>query len=214
MTSEIVAYMLSCRARDAVREETVRRLTATDWVHKPVVMLDESTFERPQDRQEHTARRLLEQAAADGAPFVLFLEDDLEFNVALRHNLTHWRPRLEAAASATGHLMASLYDPGVAAVEWHLEHAFSIAHPNLVYGSQAFLLSQPTLRQVLARWGEVPGMQDIKISRIAATIGPIHYHRPSLVQHVAAESTWGGPTHWANDYDATWRAPAPPVDQA
>jgi hypothetical protein len=75
-----------------------------------------------------------------------------------------------------------------------------------VYGSQAFLLSRATVALVLAGWDGVPGMQDIKISRIAAKAGPIHYHRPSLVQHVRAPSTWGGPQHWARDYSASWRA--------
>jgi hypothetical protein len=203
--AEIVAYMLSCGARDAVRAATLDRLRATDWHGEVVVMLDESVAERPQERQEQTARRLLETAAADGVDFVLFLEDDLEFNAHLRHNLVEWHPR--RAAGPHGHLMASLYDPGVAAIASDDQHAFAIAHPDLVYGSQAFLLSRSTIAVVLAGWDSVVGMQDIKISRLAAAIGPIHYHRPSLVQHVAGESTWGGPNHTARDFSPSWRAP-------
>jgi len=197
--------MLSCAARDEVRAATLARLSATDWVGEVVVVLDEATAERAQDRQEQTARRLLERAAADGVGFVLFLEDDLEFNAHLRHNLTHWHPL--HAAGPDGHLMASLYDPGVAAIESDPERAFSIAHPDLVYGSQALVLSRATLAVVLAGWERVEGMQDIKISRLAAAVGPIHYHRPSLVQHVTAASTWGGPQHWADDFSPSWRAP-------
>jgi len=202
---EIAAYMLSCAARDAVRAETLERLASTDWAADVVVVLDEATAARAEDRQEQTARRLLEIAAADGAGFVLFLEDDLDFNQHLRHNLTHWRPLLDAGPD--GHLMASLYDPGVAATSWDHERAFSIAHPELVYGSQAFLLSRSTVAHVLSGWHTVPGMQDIKISRLAAAVGPIHYHRPSLVQHGVVPSTWGGPNHWAEDYSPSWRAP-------
>jgi hypothetical protein len=198
------AYMLSCVSRDAVRAATLKRLASTDWSGDVVVVLDESVAERPQERQEQTARRLLEQAAADRVGFVLFLEDDLEFNVHLEHNLTHWEPL--RAAGPDGHLMASLYDPGVAAISWDRERAFSIAHPELVYGSQAFLLSRATVDVVLAGWDSLPGMQDIKISRLAAAVGPIHYHRPSLVQHVAGPSTWGGPSHRAEDFSPAWRA--------
>ena len=199
-----MAYMLSCAARAAVRRATLERLAATDWVGDAVVVLDGTDAVRPQERQERTARRLLERAAADGAGFVLFLEDDLEFNRHLSHNLAHWHPLL--AAGPDGHLLGSLYDPGVYATEWHLDRAFSVAHPEFVYGSQAFLLSRATVALVLAGWDGVPGMQDIKISRIAAKAGPIHYHRPSLVQHVRAPSTWGGPYHWAKDYSESWRA--------
>lgn len=204
----VSAYMLSCVARDPVRAATLERLAATDWSGEVVVVLDESVAERPQDRQEQTARRLLEQAAADLAGFVLFLEDDLEFNEHLEHNLAHWEPL--KAADPDRHLMASLYDPGVAAISWDREHAFSIAHPELVYGSQAFLLSRATVGIVLAGWDTLPGMQDIKISRLAAAVGPIHYHRPSLVQHVAAPSTWDGPSHWAEDFSRSWRATPSP----
>lgn len=204
---QIVAYMLSCAERDAVRRATLERLARTDWSGEVVVVLDEAVAERPQDRQEQTAKRLLEQAAADRVDFLLFLEDDLDFNAHLAHNLARWHPL--HAADPEGHLMASLYDPGVAAVAWDHERAFSIAHPELVYGSQAYLLSRATIGVVLAGWQSVPGMQDIKISRLAAAAGPIHYHRPSLVQHVAAPSTWSGPQHWAEDFSPSWRAPEP-----
>jgi hypothetical protein len=202
---EIVAYMVSCLAREAVRAATLERLAATDWPGDVVVVIDEVQAERAQERQERTARRLLETAAADGAAFVLFLEDDLDFNVNLHHNLTRWSPLLSAGPD--GHLLGSLYDPGVAAVSWDRDRAFSVAHPELVYGSQAFLLSRATVLQVLEGWDSVEGMQDIKISRLAAGAGPIHYHRPSLVQHVDAPSTWGGPRHWARDFSSSWRAP-------
>jgi hypothetical protein len=205
VAGEIVAYVLSCEARDAVRAETLARLAATNWPGQAVVVLDRTDAVRAQERQERTARRLLEQAAADGTDFVLFLEDDLEFNAYLHHNLSRWSPLRSAGAER--HLMASLYNPGVAALEWDRERAFSVAQPELVYGSQAFLLSRATVASVLDGWDTVPGMQDIKISRIAARHGPIHYHRPSLVQHVDAASTWGGPHHWARDYSAWWRAP-------
>ncbi len=205
VSDEIVAYMVSCQARDSVRAGTLERLAATDWLGEVAVVLDEVQAERAQERQERTSRRLLEIAAAEGVGFVLFLEDDLDFNEHLRHNLTHWTPLLSAGPD--GQLLGSLYDPGVRALSWDHDRAFSIADPELVYGSQAFLLSRATVLDVLAGWDSVPGMQDIKISRLAAAAGPIYYHRPSLVQHVDAPSTWGGPRHWASDFSSSWRAP-------
>jgi hypothetical protein len=205
VADEIVAYMLSCAARDAVRADTLKRLAATDWPREVVVVLDETEAARPQERQERMARKVLERAAADDARFIVFLEDDLEFNVHIHHNLTRWSPLLRAGAD--GHLMASLYNPGVGALEWDDRRAFSVARPERVYGSQAFLLSRATLARVLDGWGTVPGMQDIKISRIAAKHGAIHYYRPSLVQHVGVPSTWGGSHHSARDYSPVWRAP-------
>jgi hypothetical protein len=40
--------------------------------------------------------------------------------------------------------------------------------------------------------------------RLASRFVPIYYHRPSLVDHVGAESTWGGPRHNAVNFDAKW----------
>ena len=63
------------------------------------------------------------------------------------------------------------------------------------------------LGHVLARWESVRGAQDIKISRLGGDVSAMFYHRPSLVQHVGARSTWGGNYHWARDYSGSWRAP-------
>jgi hypothetical protein len=43
---------------------------------------------------------------------------------------------------------------------------------------------------------------------LAAEIGLVHYHDPSLVQHQAVPSTWSAHTHQACDFDAKFRAPA------
>lgn len=203
----IAAYMLSCPAREAVRAATLRRLAATDWGTEAVVVLDDGRAQRPQERQVQTSRRLLERVLADGCDLTLFLEDDLAFNRHLRHNLLSWQP-LRALSERGGHLMASLYDPGVAARAWDHDHAYSIAEPDLVYGSQAFLLARNNVIHVLAGWERVPGMQDIKISRLAAEVAAIHYHRPSLVQHLPGASTWGGLEHAARDFSTSWRARA------
>lgn len=208
MAAAVRIYMLSCEARSATREATLARLGGTDWGDAVSVVLDPTAEGRGQDRQEQASRRLLEQAVADGAEVVLFLEDDLDFNRHLGHNLGSWHPLQSMAAD--GHFFASLYGPNVRALWRDDDRHYYVAEPECVYGSQAFLLSAETVRWALSHWDEVPGMQDIKMSRLAARVTPIYYHVPSLVQHVGTQSTWGGPFHWAPDFSADWRAPELP----
>jgi hypothetical protein len=199
----IAAYMLSCPGREHLRAGTLRNLARTDWDEEPRVVLDETAYARRQERQEETALRLLEEALAHDAELVLFLEDDLVFNRHLRHNLECWSPLAEAGA---GHFFASLYNPSVTARSRDPGRAFFVAEPECVYGSQALLLARMTVRHAVERWHEVPGMQDVKLSRLAAPFCSLYYHAPSLVQHVGLVSSWGGPYHEARDYDADWRA--------
>lgn len=207
MRIEIVAYILSCDERAEMRGQTIANLAATDWGAPPEVEIDRSDCERRQERQERTARRLLERACQREHDFVLFLEDDLEFNRHLRHNLERWPPLLEVLeVRAGGHFFGSLYNPTIRERLRRNESAYFIADPEAVYGSQAFLLSQATARYAVAHWEEVPGMQDIKMSRLAARVCPIYYHQPSLAQHVGRSSVWGGNYHWANDFNADWKA--------
>jgi hypothetical protein len=87
---------------------------------------------------------------------------------------------------------------------------FAAVPPEQVYGTQAWVLSRATARYVLDHWDEIGGYPDIRISRLAGRVTPLWYHLPSLVQHLAVPSVWGGVPHTAPDYDADWRAPAPP----
>jgi hypothetical protein len=136
--------------------------------------------------------------------FILFLEDDLAFNAHLFHNLTQWRPLRSGSLG-----MASLYNPTIHQMELsHAEHWFK-ADAGAVYGSQAFLFSTDTARFIAEHWHEVEGMQDIKMSRLAARGGwPIYYYSPSLVQHIGKMSTWGGGYHYAPDFDPHFKAPS------
>jgi hypothetical protein len=203
MQMNISAYMMSCPDRAKMREQTLRNLAATDWREEVRVEVDDTSCERRQERQEITARRVLEKAVADGPEFILFLEDDLQFNRHLRHNLCHWSPLVKTAPGA--HFFASLYNPLVAALEVRHDQAFFRAHPESVYGSQAFLLSLPTARYIVQHWTEIPGMQDIKMSRLASRLCPIFYHAPSMVQHVGEASAWGGQYHMARDFAVDWK---------
>jgi hypothetical protein len=201
---EIAAYMLSCPARETVRTATLASFASTDWSADPTVEIDRSTHQRAQDRQTETALGLLERALHDGASMFLFLEDDLQFNRFLRHNLERWPPL--AAAQHGSHFFASLYNPGVRIVRMDRSDQYFVADPCSVYGSQALVLSAATARHVVDQWYSEIGMQDIKMSRLAGDVTQIYYHRPSLVQHARVHSVWGGPYHRAIDFSQTWKS--------
>jgi hypothetical protein len=207
---KIQAFMLSCPQRQALREETLADLRATDWGGEVVVVVDDTDHPRRQDRQERTSLRLLREALArPGWDHLLFLEDDLKFNRHLRHNLERWAPLTEGRVG-----LASLYNPGVRRLEeLPCGHGF-VADPDLTYGSQALLLARPCAAYVAEHYAEVPGMQDIKFTRLAARLGPLYYHTPSLVQHVGVRSAWGGSFHQAADFDAAFRAGEAPPERS
>lgn len=199
----IVAYMMSCAERKSTREQTLANLRLTDWGEEPRVEMDRGLYERNQSRQEDTAYSLLQRAIAERAPLFLFLEDDLEFNSHLRHNLERWRPVHEIPTS--GHFFGSLYNPSVQPRWTNTDSAYFVAEPEAVYGSQAFLLSTATAEHIVGHWLDVIGLQDIKMSRLAAQVSDLYYHVPSLVQHVGL-STFGGVQHYTGDFDREWQA--------
>lgn len=200
----IAAYMLSCRERALVRRETQERLAATDWGAAARVVLDPGGDDCPQQRQSRAAREVLRRAIEEAPDFMLFLEDDLEFNDHLRCNLMAWEPL--AGTPQGGHFFASLYNPNIRELRRDDARACFLADPEAVYGSQAFVLSLETARHVERHWETIPGMQDIRMSRLAAMVTGVYYHAPSLVQHVPVPSAWGGGYHSAVDYSPDWRS--------
>jgi SAM-dependent methyltransferase len=193
--TEFAAVMISCRERDQMRQQTIECLSGTDWPSPPEVFLDEPRHGTPQQRQERNAFVALRHAVALDRRFILFLEDDLEFNRHLWHNIVEWPPLRYVS-------LASLYNPDIRSLRQKPGGHFFEADPHAVYGSQAFVLSRACARYILGHWHEIEGMQDIKMSRIAAAMGvPLYYYRPSLVQHVGTRSTFGGPYHQAADYE-------------
>lgn len=183
-----------------MRALTLASLKQSGWRPALHVEMDCTSFVRRQERQEHTALAALRRAADVDPEYTLFLEDDLIFNQHLHENLERWTPLKRRQAA-----LASLYNPNIRETEVCPEEHWFIADPNAVYGSQAFILSRALLHYCIDHWWTMPGMQDIKISRMAAAIGgTIFYHRPSLVQHRQVPSVWGGGRHWAKDFDPEW----------
>jgi hypothetical protein len=196
------AFMLSCPEREAVRRQTLEHLRQTDWAEEATVIVEDSDLPRRQERQERGALRLLQAALAQsGWDYALCLEDDLRFNRHLRHNLESWQP-LRAGRVA----LASLYNPNIRRLRTLPEERCFIADTEAVYGAQAFLLGRDCAAYIVTHYLEVPGMSDIKFSRLAGRLQAIYYHCPSLVQHAPVPSVWGGAYHCAADFDADFRA--------
>ena len=133
---------------------------------------------------------------------MLLLEDDLQFNHFILHNLRAWEPLINAQITVAG-----LYNQDFAVLACDTRHHCLVVDPSTIFGSQAFLISAPTVKYFLAHWEEVIAPLDFRIARLAARLDkPIFYHCPSLVKHVGRESVWGGEFCQAIDYDLTWKA--------
>jgi hypothetical protein len=201
----IQPVMISCAERDGLRRQTLANFERTDW-EAPAILLqmDAGAGDDRVRRQADCSHQALRQGFNSGADYVLFLEDDLDFNRHLWRNLHRWPPVRDRALA-----MASLYNPGIRYYSCDVRSHARLARPNQVYGSQAFLLARRTVAFLLRNWTREAGCQDIRISRLVGRLHqPILYHAPSLVQHVGFESVWGGGFHEAWDFDAHWRAPA------
>jgi hypothetical protein len=202
-TVSIQPVMISCAQREKLRQRTLANLAKTDWADMAVpVQLDAGMRGDRRRRQTHCAFTALQESLRRDFDYLLFLEDDLEFNRHLRHNLESWGPLRTRQAT-----LASVYNPSVKEYRCDTSRNARLVEPDCVFGSQAFLISRAAVEYAVSHWGTVKGMQDIRISRLAGRLGqPIFYHAPSLVQHIGRHSTWGGGFHRATDFDANWRA--------
>lgn len=219
---KFIPVIITCPGREAMLEQTLASWRQTDFGKvEPLIQMDTNQHERKQERQEHNSLAALKLAIQTLAmnrtdltapEFILFMEDDIIFNRHLRHNLENWAPiRRHVANQEKIHTVqeeaffASLYDCTIREIVRVPEENYFIADPDAVYGSQCYVVSVPLARCFVEHWWEVPGMQDIKMSRLAARLCPIHYHTPSMVQHVGYQSAWGGRFHDTQDFDGDFR---------
>jgi hypothetical protein len=220
----IAGVMITCPGREAQLKATLTDLRRCEVLadgHQALrlhVQLDETTYERRQERQEHNSLAALTTGLNrfPDANVLLFFEDDIIFNRHLMHNLQRWSPlrnieRLTPGQPQPGarrYVFGSLYDPNVRELSCKPDENYFIADPRAVYGSQAFVMSRAMAEHFVSHWWDVQGMQDIKMSRLAALLGPIYYHQPSLVQHVGVVSTWTDDArfHDTKYFDGNWRA--------
>jgi hypothetical protein len=197
--------MMSCLERAAVREKTIASFARTDWQGASLVtVLDDRTAADRLAAITRTWWRMVTAARESGADYCLLMEDDLELNIYIGHNLRNWAPL--RARDPEWPFFASLYNPAHPIVRRHLGENYLVADPWAFWGAQAIVVSRATLSYLLRFWDEEGGPPDLKMPRLAARVGPVYYHAPSLVQHVGDVSTWGGIPHQSPDYDAKFRA--------
>jgi hypothetical protein len=194
---KLKAYILSCPDREEIRKATLESIRLSDWGGNVAIQNDTGQYPCRQKRLTENMRALLRRVISDAPDYALLLEDDIFVNFHLRSNLQNWRPLRRREIH-----FASLYNPGVGVFRRFQQQNYFIADPNTVYGAQAFLLSKDCAAYCSDHFDEHIGMQDIRLSRLAARLGPIHYFFPSLVQHVGSVSAWGGCFHSARDFDA------------
>lgn len=201
----IHACMISCQERNAVRAQTLRDLASTDWGSRPVhIQMDKAVVWNRIQRMLHTAYQALLHSRNAAADYVLFLEDDIAFNRWFYHNIVTWEPVKNGQVTFAG-----LYNQSCRILASDFDRTL-IVEPESITGSQAYLLSMPTVRYLLAHWRESREPVDLRMSRLAGRMGqPIYYHRPSLVLHVGTKSVWGGRFIQARDFHRTWKASAP-----
>lgn len=204
--------VITCAARQELLQRTLQSYQEAGF-DAPFIEVDHTGHDRVQTRQEYNSLNAMKTLLTRKDWNVgIFFEDDVIFNPHTHHNLAYWKPMWQAGEYLSGmgqvkdYFFGSLYDPTIRELAVNREEAYFIADPGAVYGSQCYVFSRAMAEYFVAHWWEVEGMQDIKMSRLAAKVTPIYYHLPSLVQHVGVKSTFGGRFHDTKEYDGTWKA--------
>lgn len=205
----ISAVMISCDSRKETREKTLENLKETDWDFDLQIVIDSDFINKDiidnipkTERQVIGSFNAINLAINKPDPWIVFMEDDLIFNRHIKHNLLNWYPIKENILN-----FGSLYTPqnNKCSVEdgqfWYKADCLKL------YGSQFYIMSKEAARWAIEHWNNIPGLQDIKLTRLSRG-KPIYYHCPSLVQHMAVPSSWGGICHRAHDFDEFWKNPS------
>ena len=198
-----MAVMISGVKRNESRPQTLDNLARTDWDGAPLLVeIDDSDADGYHEREAQGAYLALKKGLEHGADYILLLEDDLDFNWHLGHNLQNWGP-LKAGVVT----LAGLFNPGVRELACDLRNNARIVNPTAVFGGQAFLIANDSAQYIVRHWDEAEGGQDIKISRLAGRQRKlIFYHAPSLVQRIRTPSAPGVSFREAVDFDPHWKA--------
>ncbi len=193
-------FLLTCPEREAACADTLAAWARTDWGNTPPeVYCNPDADPQPAVRIMRGMATLLRRGIDTGAPHFLIIEDDCDFHPRLLALVRAWPP----LRSGTLHF-GSLYDPGVPFLSVHPAAHITVAHPRDAFGSQARIYSHRCAEHILHRL-HAPGIRhDLQCAHLADDLGPLYYHRPSLVQHRPVPSTWNGPAHSADSFDPEW----------
>lgn len=205
-------HLLTCAPRKQSCMDTLIRLAHTDWPVKPHVHVDEGTEDgsapwgtsgRARRLTGAFATMLRAVLSAPGAEdeWLLFLEDDLDFHPQLAALVGSWE-----ALQDTECVLASLFNPSIRANPSFPATARAFAAlPAAFLGAQALLIRRATAVAALEAWAGLSGMTSQRLAQVSGQYRPLWIHQPSLVQHVADDSSWGTRVQRALDYDPAWK---------
>jgi hypothetical protein len=198
----IGAVVISSVKGNEFRPQTLANLARTDWGDLPLqIQVEEGEQAGREPGRTHSTYLALKKSLQGREDYILLLEDDLDFNRHLRHNLLHWGPLKNRTVT-----LASLYNPRVRERACDLSNNARIVEPKFACASQAFLISRDTVDYLVRHWHKVEGSQEIKIPCLAGRLkNPIYYHAPSLVQRLGSASVPGENFHRAMDFDPDWK---------
>lgn len=189
--------ILSCPDRHESLAETIRSWDATDWPGRPSIVMDLLDSPARSLSMVFNSQRLLAEFLSGWGEYLLFIEDDVEFNQFLFHNLQTWQP-LTSRSLAIGSIYHS---PDCAPAHQIISHDTFAADLKTVGGSQALLIRRDAVERSLQRWDEFLGMnQDLRIFHALADREQLICHMPGLVQHRPVASTWGGRPHQSSNF--------------
>lgn len=207
-------FVLSCERRRASLSAFLERWQQTDFRHVlPTVLWDDASEEPAPPwgtpaRAAHLLhayrqflwRVVLRCRDSDMGldDWVLLMEDDIEFHPRIAERLLAWGPLRSRHC-----VMGTLFNPQLPPVPAPEEFPDAFAtDPERFMGAQAILLRRRHVTYVWRRWNRVSGMQSQRLARLMSRLGTIYVHRPSLVQHRAEGSSWGGTQMTAWDLNA------------
>ena len=204
IADDFTAIMLTCEDRTATRAATLQSLSDARWPSSPEIIIDDGIGETRLNRIHRTWRRVIQRAAQASTPCVLLLEDDVVFGKWFTHNLATW-PVVRTIPPG-GAVFASLYNPSHPTIARRPQERYAVAHPHSVWGAQALVMTPSMARYIDTHWDTAEGNPDQRMPRLASRLAPILLHLPSLVDHAATSTTWGGRKHSARDFDPEWCA--------
>jgi ADP-heptose:LPS heptosyltransferase len=203
--TDIEVVMISCEERKRYRKQSLQKLVRTDWEGYPVhVQIEKPQVGSIQERETAAAYLALKESLRRKSDYILLLEDDVECNLHLRHNLINWAPLQSGAAE-----VAVLCSSGVREFACDIRNNFRVLESHYIIDSAAFLFSRETARGLVKHWNELEGRWNCRVSFLAEQLSKqILCHAPSLVRRTMRKSIQGKVPRQAIDFDPEWKAHA------
>ena len=197
------AIILSQAGENESRPRTSVNLAGTDWTELPVyIQAAEGGQNNSVEAQTRRAYLGLKESLKRDADYTLLLEDAMDFNRHIHHNLQQWGPLKSGNVT-----LAGLYNTKLRDLACDLKGNARLIDPASIFGVQAFFISRRTVEYLVRNWHRAAGPHTARISRLTAgKRHPIFYHSPSLVQPLRGASLEKDGPPPAKDFDRDWIA--------